>query len=273
MKIGLGLGIYSNTLSSKLSDQVVDWNTRAGSPLTAAQLITFDTFFFKPMINNGLFAKFDRLNLYALNGLGNATLARTNTIKSAHTVTLSVTPPTFGVYGYAATTNSTFLNLNYNPNTQRDKLSLNSITQFAVVRNPSFAAAVRFMSARDANRLGMTRDTNPQLTVYSTNTAGAASNVNTSPTGNVFLAGVRSASNASVAYINKIPGTVSTQASLALPNVNAFELVENQNNTPTGPFDPSFHLASGHGAALTQAEINTLQDILSGLWTALGIGL
>jgi hypothetical protein len=270
-QLGLGLGLENNILLNSISIEAQSWNTRAGNPLNATQLALFDTYFFKPMISNGLFSKFDRLNIYALNGLGNFTLALTNTIKSAHTATLSPTAPTFGIYGYAGTTNSTYLNLNYNPNTQKDKLSLNSITQFAVIRNPSFTTAARFMSARDSHRLGMTRDTNPQLTVYSTNTAGAAVNPNTTVSGNVFLAGVRSASNASVAYINKNAGTVSSTASTALPNVNVFELVENQNNGPVGPFDPSSHLASGHGQALTQSEINTLQDILNGLWAELGL--
>jgi hypothetical protein len=269
-QLGLSLGLENNILLNSISIEAQSWNTRAGSPLNATQLALFDTYFFKPMISNGLFSKFDRLNIYALNGLGNSTLALTNTIKSAHTATLSPTAPTFGIYGYAGTTNSTYLNLNYNPNTQKDKLSLDSITQFAVIRNPSFAASVRFMSARDSNRLALNRDVN-QFTVYSTNGGSTAINGNTTVSGNVFLAGVRSASNASVAYINKNAGTVSSGASTALPNVNVFELVENQNNGAVGPFDPSSHLASGHGQALTQSEINTLQDILNGLWIALGL--
>jgi hypothetical protein len=85
--IGLGLSIElsSNALLNSISSQAQSWNTRAGSPLNATQLALFDTYFFKPMISNGLFDKFDRLNLYALNGLGDKTLALTNTIISRHT--------------------------------------------------------------------------------------------------------------------------------------------------------------------------------------------
>jgi hypothetical protein len=279
--IGLGLSIGSsgNALLNSISSQAQSWNTRAGSPLNATQLALFDTYFFKPMINNGLFDKFDRLNLFGLNGLGSKTLALTNTIKTAHTV-IEAGAPTFGVYGFSTTSSSNYLNLNYTPSTQAVKLSQNSITQFAVIRNPTFITAARFMGARVSNapvlapvntRLSLIRDITPQLTANLSATS-AASNTNTVVSGNVFLGAVRSASNASVAYINKNAGSTSIIASVNLPTVSVYELIENENNGAPGPVDNNFpHLASGHGQALTVSEIGTLQDILNGLWIALGL--
>lgn len=276
--IGLGLSLSNGVSLKGISSEARSWNTRAGSPLTPTQLALYDTFFFRPMISAGLFAKFDRLNIYALNGVGNEALALQNTISSSFTVS-KISTPTFSVNGFAATAVSTYLDLNYNPSTQASRLSLNSITQFVVVKNPSFSAAARSMSARTgtpASRMSVLRDVGApqQLTINSTNTTGAAANVNVVTTGNVFLGGVRSSSSSSVAYVNKNAGSVSATASTSLPNTNVYELVENFANptpSPTTPFDAFSHMASGHGQALTQAEIESLQDILNGLWTALGL--
>lgn len=277
-KLGLGLGLENNILLSSISAEALSWNTRAnaasaGSGLSLTNLALIDNNFFKPMINAGLFAKFDRLNLYGLGIIGNEYLALQNTISSNFTVTKSASPPTFSTSGYSATSASTYLDLNYNLFTQAVKLSQDSITQFIVVKNVSFATVARSMAARTttpANRVGIYKDVN-QLSVYLSSATATPIAASTSYTGNVFLGGVRTGSASSVAYINKTIGTVSTVTSTTLPNLKVYELVENQNGSATGTHDSQIHLASGHGQALTQTEINTLQDILTNLWTVLGI--
>ena len=237
-----------------------------GGTITPAKLAFFDTWFFKPAISAGnILTELDRFNLYC--GLvGSEIAARTNMIKSAHFIT-PVSSPTFDNNGYRSSGTS-YLNLNYNPKTQGVKLTVNSTTVFAVVKNPLFTSTIRMMGAFDAsfvNQLALVRNSG---NLYSAiNTGGGILNTNTT-TGNIFLAGRRTNSTTHDTIINAsiVNGS---QLSTDIPNLNQFELVINSNGSPLGAYDTMSHLCSGHGSG--NLNISGLQTILTNLFSALGV--
>jgi hypothetical protein len=270
IRIGIGVDVWANR-GDALSPEALAWQTNIianGGTITPSQLTFFDTWFFKPAILAGnILTELDRFNLYC--GLvGSEIAARTNMINSNHFVT-PVSSPTFDNNGYKSSGTS-YLNLNYNPKTQGVKLTVNSATVFAVVKNPSFATQVRFMGAFNstfANQLAMVRNVAPNL-YGAVNTGGGVLNTNTTTSGNVFLAGRRTNSITQDTIINASIVN-SAQLSTDIPNLNQFELVINSNGSPLGPYDTLSHLCSGHGSATL--NITALQTILTNLFTAAGI--
>ena len=268
VRIGIGVDMWANR-GVALSPEALAWQTNIianGGTITPTQLAFFDTWFFKPAIAAGnILTELDRFNLYC--GLvGSEIAARTNMIKSAHFIT-PVSSPTFDANGYRSSGTS-YLNLNYNPKTQGVKLTVNSTTVFAVVKNPLFTATKRVIGAFDSsftNILAITIN-NGNLGV-AMNTSGTSFNTNTT-TGNVFLAGRRRTSTTQDTIINS--SIVNTaQISTDIPNLSQFELVNNYNGSPLAPFDDISHLCSGHGSG--NLNISGLQTILNNLFTALGI--
>jgi hypothetical protein len=270
IRIGIGVDVWANR-GDALSPEALAWQTNIianDGTITPTQLAFFDTWFFKPAVAAGnILTELDRFNLYC--GLvGSEVAARTNMIKSAHFVT-PVSSPTFDNNGYRSSGTS-YLNLNYNPKTQGVKLTQNSASVFAVVKNPSFASQFRFIGAFNstfANQLAMVRNIAPNL-YGAVNTGGGTLNTNTTTSGNVFLA-TRRASSANQDTIINASIVNSAQLSTDIPNLNQFELVINSNGTPFGPYDTMSHLCSGHGSG--SLNISGLQTILNNLFTAAGL--
>jgi hypothetical protein len=269
VRIGIGVDMWANR-GVALSPEALAWQTNIianGGTITPTQLAFFDTWFFKPALAAGnILTELDRFNLYC--GLvGSEIAARTNMIKSAHFIT-PVSSPTFDNNGYRSSGTS-YLNLNYNPKTQGVKLTVNSTSVFAVVKNPSFASQFRFMGAFNStfvNQLAMVRNVAPNL-YGAVNTGGGVLNTNTT-TGNVFLAGRRTndANQDTIINASIVNGA---QLSTDIPNLNQFELAVNSNGSPLGAYDTMSHLCSGHGSG--NLNISGLQTILNNLFTALGI--
>jgi hypothetical protein len=266
VRIGIGLDIFRG---ASLTPEAQAWQTNIianGGTITPTQLAFFDTWFFKPAISAGnILTELDRFNLYC-NLVGSEIAARTNMIKSAHFVT-PVNSPTFDNNGYRSV-GTGYLNLNYNPKTQGVKLTLNSATIFAVVKNPSFTTTRRVIGAFNSDFTQILAVTiNASNLGGATNTSGTTLNTNTT-TGNVFLAARRKNSTTQDTIIN---GSIvnANQASTDIPNLNQFELVNNYNGSPLAPFDDISHLCSGHGSG--NLNISGLQTILNNLFTAAGL--
>jgi hypothetical protein len=272
--LGLGLGISKSgvIIRDSLSPEALAWRTNIianEGTITPTQLAFFDTWFFKPALTAGnILTELDRLNIYC-NLVGSEVAARTNMINLNHFVT-PVNSPTFDINGYRSNGTTSYLNLNYNPKTQGVKLTVNSASVFAVVKNPSFASQFRFIGAFNStfvNQLAMVRNVVPNL-YGAVNTGGGTLNTNTTTSGNVFLA-TRRASSANQDTIINASIVNSAQLSTDIPNLNQFELAVNSNGSPIGAYDTMSHLCSGHGSG--NLNISGLQTILNNLFTAAGI--
>jgi len=268
-RLGLGLGLtMGNILGVGLSAEALAWEARIvtnGGTILPATLQIFDTHFFKPAIANGnILTELDRLNIYCgLNGYEIA--ARTNIIKSAHFVT-PVSSPTFDNNGYKSA-GTGYLDLNYNPNTQGVKLTLNSVSLGYVVKTPLFAATKRGIGCSNAStaRLELIRDSSGSAVFC--NSLGFF-NTNKTSIGNVFLLGRRTLSNSQEAIINATV-TSDVSASVSIPNFNAWELTVNSAGTPAGNYDDFYHLTSFHGSK--NLDYTNLRIILNNLYAALGV--
>lgn len=255
---------------NSLTPEAQSWQANIianGGTITPTQLAFFDTWFFKPAISAGnILTELDRFNLYC--GLvGSEIAARTNMIKSAHFIT-PVSSPTFDNNGYKSSGTS-YLNLNYNPKTQGVKLTVNSATIFAVVKNPSFTTTRRVIGAFNSGAFDKQLVINRNLnnTQAAVNTGGSVFNTNIA-TGNVFIGGRRQNALNQDTIINASIVNAA-QASTDIPDFNQFELVANFNGSPLAPFDDMSHLCSGHGSG--NLNISGLQTILTNLFTAAGL--
>jgi hypothetical protein len=270
--IGFNNSLYNN--KGGLSAAALLWKTNIianGGTIPDATLQIFDTNFFIPATANGnILNELDRLNIYCgLNGFEIA--ARTNIISSSFFVS-PVSSPTFDNNGYKSSGTS-YLNLNYNPNTQGVKLTQNSITQFIAFKNPVLTGATRrsmgLLTGGGTIRLelyindgGNRSAFNSQAAVLSTSTGG---------TGYVHFLGRRTAAsgaNCSEIIINGT-STFGSNISVTLPNGNILELTSSNAGTPIGDYDTNYHLASGHGSK--NLDNTALRTILNNLFTALGV--
>jgi hypothetical protein len=268
VRIGIGVDMWANR-GDALSPEALAWQTNIianGGTITPSQLTFFDTWFFKPALTAGnILTELDRFNIYC-NLVGSEIAARTNMINSNHFVS-PVSSPTFDNNGYKSSGTS-YLNLNYNPKTQGVKLTLNSATVFAVVKNPSFSSTKRVIGAFDSTFTKiLTVSRNSGNLGAATNAGGTTFNTNTT-SGNVFLAGRRTSSTTQDTIINSRIVNAA-QLSTDIPNLSQFELVNNYNGSPLAPFDDFSHLCSGHGSG--SLNISGLQTILNNLFTAAGI--
>lgn len=274
MSIGIGIRIGNSIIGATNSAEALAWKTNIeanGGTISQALLNIFDTNFFIPAKANGnILTELDRLNIWC--GLvGYEIAARTNLIKSAHFVT-PVSSPTFDQFGYKSSGTS-YLNLNYNPSTQGVKLVQNSANMGFVVKAPQFNAnkfSMGCQNAAETQVLRIRRTVGEASTYINRDTGSSSTSVSVSAqSGNTFIAGIRTASNAESIWINGTQTVGSTNASSVRPNQNVFELTINNNGTPQGNYDDNSHLASWCGSgALDYAAFRT---ILTNLFTALGV--
>lgn len=264
--------------SSGLSAQAQAWKANfeaLGGSLNDATLAIIDRELFKPALANGLIlSKMDCL--YLRSGLGtsaaNQIAANTNLISSSFQ-TLPVSSPTFDNNGYKSSGTS-YLNLQYNPNTQGVQYTQNKALFFAIVKDPPFSVNIRMMGGRttggsvlaEANRLS---DASRFSTQHNNNGLDGVTNTNVITSGNVFLASVRTSSSA----VKTIIGTneqAGTSTSTGLPNGQMFELTTNSGGgTPGGTYDTSYHKASGYGSS--DCDYATMRTLLLNTLTALGV--
>jgi hypothetical protein len=268
VRIGIGVDVFRG---GGLSAEALAWQTNIianGGTIPSATLTIFDEVFFKPATANGnILSELDRLNIYCgLNGYEIA--ARTNIISSSFFVT-PVSSPTFDNNGYKSSGTS-YLDLNYNPNTQGVKLTLNSVSQGVVFKNPVYTGTKRSMGGSNgvsSQRLCVfVSDGGATASALNNSTFGVSNTCN--PIGYVHLIGKRTAALVNLIDINGTQ-TTNTVVSTAVPNFNVYELTENQANTVGGDFDTNYHLASYHGSK--DLDNASLRTILNNLFTALGV--
>jgi len=267
----IAIGVPFFRAFAGLSQEALDWQARIianGGTIPDATLAIFDNNFFKPAKANGnILNQLDRLNIYC--GLsGYEIAARTNLIKSAYYVT-PVSSPTFDNNGYKSSGTS-YLNLNYNPNIQGVKLTLNNSSQGVVFKNPVYTGTKRSMGAINGAA-------SQRLEVYAAdggisrvafNNAALSVGSAITPSGYIHIVGKRTAALAELIDINGTQ-TASVNSSTAVPNFNVYELTSNQANTPIGDYDTNYHLASYHGSSVL--DIVALRTILDNTFTALGV--
>jgi hypothetical protein len=271
--IGIGISVAIQNFRGGLSAEALAWKARIeanSGTIPAATLAIFDEYFFIPAKANGsILSELDRMNVYA--GLvGYEIAARTNLIKSAHYAT-PVSSPTFDNNGYKSSGTS-YLDLNYNANTEGVKLTQNSVFQFVTFKNPTLSGATRrsmgVLTNGAANRLELYVNDGGNRTVFNNQAAGTQAA--TTASGYVHVVGKRGAASGAGATKIKINGTETsaTTASVTVPNANVFELTSNFAG-PLGDYDTNYHLASGHGS--NNVDDAALRTILDSLFTALGV--
>lgn len=257
----------------KFSSEALAWRTdilsKEGGKISDEKLLILDEFFFKPSKKNGnILTELDRFNLWG--GLGGFEIAaRTNLIKSAHYAT-PVSSPILDNNG-TRSGGTGYWDLNYIESSGAVKLTQNSASIGCVVKNPSYAALTRIMGAVGstgrATYLG--RQTTPSLFAGINTLDGAVSNTNTVTVGTVFFEAIRNNNTQTNPLINGV-GSIGSQASNAiLPNVSMFELTNNNNGTPQGSYDTSYHLCSWAGSG--NLDVAALKTILNNLFTKLEI--
>ena len=251
-----------------LSTEAQAWRTNIianGGTIPDATLLIFDNYFFKPAKANGnILSELDRLNIYC--GLvGYEIAARTNVIKAAHYVT-PVSSPTFDNNGYKSSGTS-YLDLNYNPNTQGVKYTLNSALIGYGVKNANWSSQKRAIGCSDGVSIRADLQRSAVGSGCFINSIGDVLRSG-SPSGNAFIAAQRTASNAINAIINTTE-TTDTDVSVSIPNFNAYELCLNLGGTPLSPFDDSSHLYSFHGSG--NCDYAALRTIINNTLAALGV--
>jgi hypothetical protein len=272
VRIGIGVDIWANR-GDALSPEALAWQTNIianGGTITPSQLTFFDTWFFKPAILAGnILTELDRLNIYC-NLVGSEIAARTNMIKSGHFVS-PVNSPIFDINGYRSNGTSSYLNLNYNPNTQGVKYTQNSgIVMFGVL-NPQFNATRNSIGCENSGTSisKIRRGSGFLASWINRASAGTASIFNTGAiSGKVSIGGIRKTSNTEFNIINGIEYAGTILSSVSAPNLSCFELSWNTDGVVNG-FDTESHLYSLHGSAAL--NVTGLQTILNNLYTAAGI--
>ena len=267
MRIGIGIGLQFNKSAGGNSAEALAWKARIeanGGTISQALLDIFDTNFFIPAKANGnILTELDRLNIYC--GLvGFEIAARTNLIKSAHYVT-PVSSPTFDNNGYKSSGTS-YLNLNYNPSTQGVKLSQNSATIGYVVTNPQFVLLVRGIGAISSSIL-IASETTSSIRIFANSASG--SNLAASTTiGKVFIGSIRQDSANQQAQLDNSIISYAV-ASSGVPNLDIYELTQNNSGSAGGNYDTNYHLSSWCGSG--NLDSLALRTILNNLFTALGV--
>jgi len=266
--LGLGLTMGGNILGVGLSAEALAWEARIvanGGTILPATLQIFDTHFFRPAIANGnILTELDRLNIYCgLNGFEIA--ARTNIIKSAHFVT-PVSSPTFDNDGYKSA-GTGYLDLNYNPNTQGVKFTLNSAIILYGVKNPTFTTQYRAIGSNNGANVRSDLQRDGVGTSGFLNSTVTLANA-TKPTGNVFSAIQRTGASA-LKNITNTTETTGSVASISIPNFNMFELCLNFAGSPLAPFDVISHTYSACGSSAF--DYVNFRVIINNLLTALGV--
>jgi hypothetical protein len=264
--IGFDNSLYNN--KGGLSSAALLWKANIianGGTIPDATLQIFDTNFFIPATANGnILNQLDRLNIYCgLNGYEIA--ARTNIIKAAHYVT-PVSSPTFDNNGYKSSGTS-YLNLNYNANTQGVKYLLNSASIGYFVKNPTYTTQYRSIGSSDgiSLRADGQRD-NVGDNFFLNSNIGVINTLK--PSGKVFSSAYRT-NNQDINVLTNTTNVTSAAASVNIPNYIAYELCLNFGGTALSPFDTISHMASFHGSG--NLDLPNLRIILNNLFTALGI--
>ena len=253
INIGIGIPFGRRRAGGGLSQEALTWKANIeanGGTISLDVLALVDEFVISPSVASGDWVEHDRLNLWCgLNGFQIA--ARTCMIRG--TLITPVSSPIFDNDGYKSAGAGSYLNLNYNPSTQAVKMQRNSSLQYVIIRNPTYTGTKRHIGG--ANFTG----TNPRIDhlrqgdffVFQSDTS-ASSNSNISTSGNVFLAGRRSAAsgeNSKEVIINSnVQGF--NVASTILPNISLFELSANYDGTPSSDVDTDYHRCSGNGSSL-----------------------
>jgi hypothetical protein len=273
--IGKGPSVFRSGPFGGLSQYAIDWETwiiANGGNILPATLKIIDDNFFKPAAANGnILDQLDRLNIYAgLNGYEIA--ARTNMIKNAHFVT-PVSSPVFDNNGYKSAGAGSYLDLNYTPSTEAVKLQRNSSIEGYVVKNPGFSGTKRAIGGATftgfTSRFDHIRETG-QLTVFQSDTTGS-SNTNTVTSGNIFVAGRRTAASGANCKEAIIETNVQgfNVASAQLTDVSLYELTANYDGTDSSDVDTEYHLASFNGSSAFDYAV--CRTLLLNTFTALGV--
>lgn len=263
--IGIGIGLPFIKAGGN-SAEALAWKSYIegnGGTISQALLDTFDTNFFIPAKANGnILTELDRLNIYC--GLvGYEIAARTNLIKNAHYVT-PVSSPTFDNNGYKSSGTS-YLNLNYNPNTQGVKLVQNSVAIGYVVSNPLYASLIRGLGCISTSLL-LTSEIISNVRIFAN--TGTGSNSIALPASRAYLGTIRQDLANQKAQIDATITSFAV-ASTGVPNLDMYELTQNNAGTPAGNYDTNYHLASWCGSG--SLDVVNLRTILQGLFTALGV--
>jgi hypothetical protein len=272
---GIGIGtIFNKFAGSSFSPEALVWQANIianGGTIPAATLAIIDENLITPAVAAGIWAELDRFHWYC--GLdGYQIAARTNMIKSAHYAT-PVSSPVFDNNGYKSAGAGSYINLNYIPSTEAVKLQRNSSLQFHVAKDPAFSSTMRAIGGATftgfTSRFDHIREAG-QFTVFQSDTAGS-SNTNTSTSGNIFLAGRRSAASGANSKESIIETNVQgfNVASAQLPNVSLYELTANYDGTPSSDVDTRYHRCSGHGSSAV--DYAALRVLINNTITSLGV--
>ena len=170
------------------------------------------------------FAEFDRLWIH---GLSNSIAARTSLANPTSTMITAVNTPTFTAsQGYNSNGSTSYLNLNYNPNANGVKLTLNSASKGtyyrAIPTNNSAEGSLTSVGVYNYFSVGQFR---VAVNTPSDHTSGLGRNAKL----NVVY---RNNSTQMYANLNGVDSTVITQSSNSIPNNNAFAFCLNYAGTP-----------------------------------------
>ena len=221
MKISKYNSFYYEAAFSASATAYFNQVTTNGGSLTNAEKTYINTFIGALGTD---FAEFDRLWIH---GLSNSIAARTSLANPTSTMITAVNTPTFTAsQGYNSNGSTSYLNLNYNPNANGVKLTLNSASKGtyyrAIPTNNSAEGSLTSVGVYNYFSVGQFRVAVSTPTDYN---SGLGRNAKL----NVVY---RNNSTQMYANLNGVDSTVITQSSNSIPNNNAFAFCLNFAGTP-----------------------------------------
>ena len=216
---------------------------------------------------DGNWAGLDRLWLMANEASDQGLISLVNPASTAMTL---VNAPTFTVdQGFTGDGATSYINSNYNPNTQGVNYTLNSASVGAYARINQDAATVLLGVQRTTATAGYIylrpRTTNTFASYI--NGVGVASPANTSSQG--LMSMIRTASNLSNFYRNGVSLGTNAQVSSVIPNYNMYILANNLNNSSTNGYSTNqvSCVFIGSGAINQLSIYNRIQNYMTSLGT------
>lgn len=208
---------YSNTVYSR------------GGSLTPSEVTYLNTF--EASVGSDL-AEFDRLWIH---GLSDSIAARTSFVNPSSTMITAVNSPIFTAgLGYQSNGSTSYLNLNFNLQTDAVKFKLNDCSQFTYSRTNSASTQVDSGGIQGGNKtlMDIREIDNRSYSFINVDAGDGLSNYNASDSLGLFFS-KRVASNLAYQYQAGVLKNTITVASTGLPNLSLFALAGNINGSPT----------------------------------------
>jgi hypothetical protein len=266
MSLGIGISpMLRRYRASVYGAYTTAWYTQVlanGGTATPTELSALTVF--ETALGSDL-AEFDRLGIM---GLQNSIAARTSFVNPTSTMLTLVNSPTFTAgLGYNGNGTTSYLNTNYNPNTQGVKYTLNSSSIFIYSRT-NLNSTVLDIGCSVAGNQSILDIRDGGSFFSGINQVGNISSANSDSSG--LFVGRRTASNAVAQFKNGVQTQTGAGVSTLVPNLNFYVGCLN-NSGAAALFSPRQLSAYGCGSGVINQS--TFYTALQALATTLGFNV